>query len=291
LTATPPEYPPLKEAADRASAKAQRTFLLLNRTQLVLLTSVSFAAGLEFSTPSEKRILDWSICAIMFATLAVSGALRIGKFDDRWFRCRAYAENLKSIAWQYVMSQNNTNDVNATRYLSELNSLRERLPDLQRELVRFENSGHLITTWMVTFHDLPIETKAALYREQRLEDQIAWYSIKGRRNSEMEDRWFWSIFIIEFAAVACSAIQSWQLMKFNPVGGIAAIGTALIAWSQIKRYSDLGTSYAIAAADLRGISEVHNAVTSQAELDLMVHEVEIAVSREHSMWLARRVIT
>jgi hypothetical protein len=291
LTANLPEYPPLKKAADQASAKAQRKFLWLNRIQLILLTTVAFGSGLSLSIPAHQRVEAWAICVIMFATLGFSGALRIGKFDDRWFRCRAYAENLKSIVWQFVMSNDDASDTNATRYLDELNRLRERLPDLQREFVCFGNSGHLITAWMQTFHGLPVETKALHYRELRVEDQITWYSNKAKLNSEMEDSWFWTVFIIEFAAVACSAFQSWQLMKFNPVGGIAAVGTALIAWSQIKRYSDLGTSYSIAAADLRGISEVHKTVTSQAELDLMVQEVEKAVSREHSIWLARRVIT
>jgi hypothetical protein len=86
-----------------------------------------------------------------------------------------------------------------------------------------------------------------------------------------------------------AAYQACQLKEMNLVGGVASIGTALIAWSQRKHSSDLDTSYPIAAGDLRRIGEVRLKVETQEQLDLLVQEVETAVSREHSMWLARRV--
>ena len=284
-------YPQLRDSADLASAAAQRRFLLLNRVQLTLLSVVAFVSGLSFETHSHQRAAAWSVCAFMFVTLAVSTSLRVGKFDDRWFRCRAFAENFKSIVWRYVMSSHDTEDVSAITYLDELQQLKERLPDLQREFALYSGSGNLITDWMRISQALTITEKVKLYRELRLEDQVTWYASKAKQNSQLETRWFWTIFCVEFVAIVFSAIQAWQLMKFSPVSGIAAVGTALIAWSQIKRFSDLGTSYAIAAGDLRRIAEVHHNVTTQAEVDLMVLEVETAVSREHSMWLARRVIT
>ncbi len=284
------DFPSLRNSADHASAKAQRTFLILNRIQLTLLTLVAFVSGLGFATARHQQQIAWAVCLMMFATLGVSTSMRIGKFDDRWFRCRAFAENFKSIVWRYVMSPTGAAEESVLEYVDELKQLSERLPDLQHEFARFSNSGHLITDWMKISHSLPITRKAALYRELRLEDQVTWYASKASLNSKLEDRWFWTIFCVEFGAIVCSAIQAWQLSRFSLVSGVAAFGTALIAWSQIKRFSDLGTSYAIAAGDLRRIAEVHRKVETQAELDLMVQEVETAVSREHSMWLARRVI-
>jgi hypothetical protein len=284
-------YPLLRDAADSASSAAQRHFLSLNRAQLTLLSCVALLSGLNLETNEHQRIAAWVICAIMFVALAISSALRIGKFDDRWFRCRAFAENHKSIVWRYVMSSYVEADASETRYLGELQQLKERLPDLQQEFALYSGSGRLFTDWMRICQALPVAEKDKLYRDLRLEDQITWYASNARHNLQMETRWFWTVFCVEFAAIVLSALQAWQLMKFSSISGVASIGTALIAWSQIKRFSDLGTSYAIAAGDLRRISEVHRNVTTQAELDLMVSEVEAAVSREHTMWLARRVVT
>jgi hypothetical protein len=154
------DFPSFGKSADRASANAQLKFLVLNKIQLTLLTIAAFASGLGFTTPAHQRAIAWTVCAMMFATLAVSSSLRIGKFDDRWFRCRAFAENFKSIVWRYVMSAHSTSEVSVMRYLDELKQLSERLPDLQHEFARFADSGHLITDWMRTSQALPIAQKA-----------------------------------------------------------------------------------------------------------------------------------
>jgi SMODS and SLOG-associating 2TM effector domain 1/SMODS and SLOG-associating 2TM effector domain 3 len=227
---------------------------------------------------------------MMLVTLCVSTALRLGKFDDRWFRCRAFAENLKSIIWRFVMTSPIAADDAEAIYLSEVRELKKRLPDLEKEFIVHGGSGDLITAWMRTTQALPISSKTALYRKDRLEDQITWYSEKASQNARSETRWFWFVFVVEFVAILCAAYQAWQLKEMNLVGGVASIGTAVIAWSQIKRFSDLDTSYAIAAGDLRSIGTARQKVETQVQLDLFVHEVETAVSREHSMWLARRVI-
>lgn len=286
------EFPAVRDSADRASASAQRTFLQLSTAQLALLSLTAFIAGVGVKTSTNQRLLAWSIFGTMLLTLCVASALRIGKFDDRWFRCRAYAENFKSIVWRYVMSADCADDANITKYLDETRQLSARLPELQKEFARFSSSEtQLITKWMRTAQALTLAEKLKLYRASRLDDQISWYSNNAKLNAQFETRWFWAAFVIEFSVIVLSLIQASTLMEFNPVGGIAAVGTAIIAWSQIKRFSDLGTSYAIAAEDLRQIAATHQNVSTQDEIDLLVQQVETAVSREHSMWLARRIIT
>jgi hypothetical protein len=285
-----PDYPPLRNAANKASISAQRTFLWLNRFQLTLLTSAAFISGIEFKNPEHQHDKAWGVFAIMLSALAVTTVLRIGKFDDRWFRCRAYAENFKSLVWQYVMSVNSANDASEREYLNSISHLSGRLPDLQKEFARFGVAGKLITDWMRKAREFPIEQKLTIYHTLRIDDQTTWYSDKAKFNSRKEGEWFWSIVVIEFLAVAGAALQANELLQFNPVSGIAAISTALIAWSQIKRFSDLSTSYAIAAADLCQIAESHRKVENQEELDVLVQQIETAVSREHSMWLARRSV-
>jgi hypothetical protein len=283
-----PEYPALRNAANRASMAAQKMFLRLNRIQLILLTSTAFISGLDFKTPEHRRAEAWCLFALMLWALLVAMILRVRRFDDRWFRCRAYAENFKSTVWRYVMAANSTDDDGEREYLNSIQHIMERLPDVQKDIARFDFGGKLMTDWMLKARTFSIEQKVTIYHALRIEDQTTWYSEKAKANATKEDEWFWSIVVIEFLAVAAAALQANQLLQFNPVSGIAAIGTAFIAWSQIKRFSDLGTSYAIAATDLRQIAESHRRIETQEELDDFVQQIETAVSREHSMWLARR---
>jgi hypothetical protein len=67
------------------------------------------------------------------------------------------------------------------------------------------------------------------------------------------------------------------------------MGSGLLVWSQTKRYSDLATTYAVAAEDLNQISAKYTNAEDAEALASFVSDVEEAVSREHGMWLARRV--
>lgn len=66
------------------------------------------------------------------------------------------------------------------------------------------------------------------------------------------------------------------------------MSAGFIAWMQTKRFSDLGISYSIAAGDLRRIAEERAHVETESDVELLVKEVEAAVSREHSIWMAHR---
>ena len=282
-----PTFPSLRDSADRASSAAQKNFVNLNRLHLGLLVSVACIAGLSHA--SHEKI-NWAVCLLMITSLGLTTALRVGKFDDKWFRCRAFAENFKSTVWRFIMSPGDSSGANERRYLNEIEQLNGRIPELQRELTRFKSSGNMITGWMRNCSQLSITQKASLYRDLRLQDQIEWYANKAEANAKLETAWFWVVFSSEFIVVIMSALRALLSPRLDLVSGVASLCAAFIAWTQIKRFSDLGTSYAIAARDLQLIADESRVIGNQADLDLMVLAVETAVSREHSMWLARRII-
>jgi hypothetical protein len=168
--------------------------------------------------------------------------------------------------------------------------VRERLKDLIKEITVYDDNGDLITEEMKAAQALGFAEKLDLYRKQRLDDQRHWYRSKAKLNARRENQWFGAILIVESLALGYAALQAWKLLEFNAVGGIAATGAAFIASLQTKRFSDLGTSYAIAAGDLDRIAAQTAHVHDDATLKQFVEDVEKAVSREHSMWLARRVL-
>jgi hypothetical protein len=282
-----PHYPALQRAADDASHGAQRTFLLLNKIQLILLVAATFASGWDSASISIQRYLAIATSIFMLVVLAISSALRIGRFDERWFRCRIFAEHARAAVWFFITSP--SREVARKEYFQAIRNLRQELPDLAREFTVDDSSEYLITDWMQASQALPVHQKITLYEETRLNNQITWYRAKGQLHLLREKQWFWTIFITEFFALGCSAIQAWLLWHFDLVGGIAALSASFVSWSQTKRFSDLGTSYAVAADDLRRTRKIYDEIEKDVELEQLVKQVEMIISREHAMWRARRV--
>src|SRR5689334_22308850 len=100
----PIEYPSLMRAADSASGAAQRGFLRLNVAQLIILVVTALVTGWTPPSPDAQRWVAVAVALMMFVALGVATVLRLNKFDERWFRCRALAENVKSAVWYFVMS-------------------------------------------------------------------------------------------------------------------------------------------------------------------------------------------
>jgi hypothetical protein len=281
-------YPSLKQAADAASALSQRRFLALIIAQLWILVLTAVTSGWTPADPAFQRGVAIVVAILMFIALGIATTLRLAKFDDRWFRCRALAENIKSGVWFFVMSPAISVAEAEAAYLAEVDQVQKRLEQVAKEVALHDVGGPLITGWMRETQRLPLDEKVRLYREKRLEDQRGWYLNRSQYNTRREAWWFGGVFVIEFAAVAYAALQAWRLWQFNAVGAMAAMSVGLIAWMQTKRFSDLALSYGIAAGDLRRIAAEREHVATEEDLENLVKDVETAVSREHSLWLARR---
>jgi SMODS and SLOG-associating 2TM effector domain 1/SMODS and SLOG-associating 2TM effector domain 3 len=283
------EYPDLQLAASAASDSAQKKFLYLNVAQLSILFLVASVSGWNPSEEYLQRIISVLVGIGMFVALIFATLLRIQKFDDCWFRSRALAENIKSLVWCFVMSPNESIAGSESKYHADVNQLRDRLKEVAKEVGVYDRNGPLMTPWMKKTQQLDLKHKLTLYRSHRINDQQNWYHKKAVSNAKAEKNWFVSIFIVEFLAVGYAVLQAVLLWQFNAVAGIAALSAAFIGWIQTKRFSDLATSYRIAAEDLRKISAMSENVSTEEEVNILVREVEAAVSREHTLWIANRI--
>jgi hypothetical protein len=77
------------------------------------------------------------------------------------------------------------------------------------------------------------------------------------------------------------------LWNLDVLGLAAAAFGSISAWIQLNQYRTLETSYAVAQQELLIIIERLETV-SEDKWALFVSDAEDAISREHSMWLARR---
>jgi hypothetical protein len=286
----PEDEPALKRAASAESIAAQNLFLRLNLTQLALLSASALLSGWHPLDPDCQRGVAIGVFVLMVVALAVALALRIGRFDDKWFQCRAIAENVKSAMWYFIMRDSGLPNSGEARYTEQLREVEDRFPELKKALVVRRGFEPDVTQWMRETQQLGLQSKLSIYRDLRLNDQMRWYQSRAKLNAEYESRLQWMIFVLEFIAILYAALQAWQLLPFNAIGFIAAISAALVAWNQTKRYSDLANSYSVATEDLRRI-----AAASSGDLDIVgtgrfVRDVETAISREHSIWLTRRAV-
>lgn len=100
----------------------------------------------------------------------------------------------------------------------------------------------------------------------------------------------WASFGAEFVGVLI-ALSTFVLpvsIMINLVGVVASLAAAFEAWTQVGRHAELSHSYALACHELISIGDLmEEAETEQAFVNA-VKSSEGAISREHTMWVAKR---
>jgi SMODS and SLOG-associating 2TM effector domain 1 len=71
------------------------------------------------------------------------------------------------------------------------------------------------------------------------------------------------------------------------LGVCAAVASSAIAWNQLNQYRNQATAYAVAARELNVIHDQIEHVPDD-EWAAFAEEAEDAISREHTLWAARR---
>jgi hypothetical protein len=69
---------------------------------------------------------------------------------------------------------------------------------------------------------------------------------------------------------------------------LGTLTASFLAWLQVKQHEELAHSYAVAAHELSFVREAGKLVHQEAELSSFVADAETAISRKHTLWLARR---
>jgi hypothetical protein len=287
------DYPALWRSGDAASRTRQKSFLVLVRIHLSLLAATGLIAAWNPTDPLHEKIVSWSVAGTMLVALIVSFAIKQLKLDDAWFRTRAFAENAKEAAWRFMMQPPSAPDAGTdpvrSAYLDTLQKIRERFPGLAKEIATEGDTGAEITQRMQDVRAMSIADRCKLYLNDRIQDQVDWYAKKTKVNAKAETRWFWFILAAEGTAVVAAIIRLTFVQEFNPTGGIAAMAACMVAWLQTKRFSDLANTYAVAALDLKMIKERYGQASTEDALSKLVDEAETAISREHRLWVEKRI--
>ena len=76
---------------------------------------------------------------------------------------------------------------------------------------------------------------------------------------------------------------------YNVTGVFTTLATSLIAWSNTRRFHELRESYTAVGGELRDLEGLLTDAQTEDDLRQCVAAAEEAVTREHSVWLVRRV--
>jgi hypothetical protein len=71
---------------------------------------------------------------------------------------------------------------------------------------------------------------------------------------------------------------------------LATFAASATAWAQTKQFRILATSYAVAAQELATISIRLPHIDADHDWSTFVSDAELAISREHTLWLTRRAL-
>jgi hypothetical protein len=287
------DYPTLFRAADAASRRARLAHTRLFGTELALLLVAAATGALQSIMPGTSGAWARALPAVLLvAALVVKLANRLQRFDEQWFDGRAVAETVKSASWRYAMSVRPYDEDGIQPDITFAEALGETLaarPALAAHLHRLPGGDRqVISERMRELRQLTPEQQRAVYLVARVDDQEAWYAGKSQSNAWSATIWFWVSLGFEGLALAVAIVVAITGVRIELIGLLAAISASATAWTQLGRHDELAKSYGLAAHELM-LLRVRLAMREGAEVFRQgVEETESAISREHTMWMAKR---
>jgi len=283
-------YPSLHDSASAASLKAQRRFLIAFGIRLGGLLSSTIGGAIFFAVGASV-IGGWIAVVGFAAALLVELFLALDRADRKWYEGRAAAESAKTLAWRYSVRGESFEDSLVQPdldrvFVERINEVTRDLKDLELEP---DGSDSQITDQMRTARAAGFETRKALYRDGRIEDQRSWYVKKAAYNLRRSRQWLVGILVAEGFGLIAGILTVAALLPLDILGLFAAVAATATAWIQAKQHSNLATAYGITAQELAGVkAELVN--VDEARWSRFVGQAEEAISREHTLWRASRGI-
>lgn len=233
----------------------------------------------------------WLQVLLLFVALGCSIYLAACRPDKYWYAARAVAESIKTMTWRYVSVAepfDKGDQLARTEFRSKLKALLDQNKYVAEKLVE-----HLqevpISTDMDAMRGGSLADRRQRYFDKRITDQLGWYAKKAKFNSKASKISFGLLISANVVALVLAVTR----IKFHaepnwPTDVVIAIAACLLSWMQAKRFSELSTSYALAAHEINFIQGKAGEVNTPEEFSLFVADAENAFSREHTQWVARQ---
>lgn len=244
---------PRARELSRDAAEAQRSFFRLHRIQLWLIIA---AAAIGVIPLALGGALNWAglIAASLFGASVLLRVLLMNLRDgERWYASRRDAELAKSLCFRYAFGAENfereLDDMTALRRLTEESAkLGEAVTRPAGDAPRIFGEA---SEEMTACRRLPLAEARAQYLAERIADQDAWFSDRADRNRRRARRYLFIMVSAEVLGMVFGILVAVRMAPEGFLGLMSAIAAAAIAWSQLRQYSLLATSYSAQATTLR----------------------------------------
>ncbi|MFD6613171.1 DUF4231 domain-containing protein [Micromonospora chalcea] len=288
-------FPNLLDQAEEISSRGQRSYMRLTFIGLLmaLLASVGGAVSVDHRFGDKEIDLGGSLAGLAFlAGIFVAYYLLHTKPERAWYEGRAAAESIKTMAWQYCVAGGAfgySATVNADQIF--LDRLRETDRTVRAAQLTLTGVGSQITSEMRSLRSAPLSERMARYRSERLELQNSWYAQKAAYNRRRSRQWFSVAIILQGIGLVFAALKTFDVVDVDLLGIVATGAASASAWLQTKDHQNLAESYAVTARDLLLVltrADSHLNSATEEVWRSFVEDAEHAISREHTLWLARR---
>jgi hypothetical protein len=288
------DLPGVYQTANGESIASQRWYLRLTKGRLsfVILAAACGAWAAVVNTPEGlQKSLAAAAVACFFLALSAEILLLTRSPEDVWYHGRAVAESSKTLAWRYAMR---ADPFAASEDVDEVDRrMKERLQELLSESPIANELppivGDPITVAMRGLRESTLEDRKRAYLHGRVDEQKSWYAKKAEFNNRRASAWRFALIAFELAGALWALLVLTDVTKLALDGVLASMVAGAGAWLEVKQFDNLSQAYGLTATELTFALSDGESVADEAGWATYVNSAEQAISREHTMWLARRV--
>lgn len=278
------------QTADKLSGSGQKRTKAFVRLELCSLI-VAAATGIAPLRIGDSQLDILAAVSAIFFLLSLTATVcrSFIKPERDWYRGRAAAESIRTLAWRYALGGDpfptsmNPRDAE-DKFLDRVRMVLGELKEM--DLPPHRDSNREITPQMQTLRTANLTTRRDAYKRDRIEDQIAWYMRRAGDHRRLARTWLTITILASFAGLVGASLKFVGVFSLDLLGVAAACASAAIAWNQLNQHRMQATAYVLTARELNIIRERVDKV-EDAQWALFVSDSEDAISREHVMWAAR----
>lgn len=286
--------PALFQAADNASLKAQKAFLRSMRFDLMLISISAIIGAISFDDADTKRILAIIAALFLLISIILTVMVQLNKWEDAWYDGRAVAESVKTLSWRYATCAEpfligipiETVD---SKFIESLRALLKDKESIIGSISGSDTQKSVISQEMRKGRFLSFQDRLIQYIAHRITTQQTWYANKSKFNETRQKIWFATIIAAQsFALISSVYVILNPATLLNLTGFFTSLAASGIAWLQLRKHQELTRSYNSTAFELGMVIEQSRYIKTEEELAIFIADAETAISREHTLWLARR---
>lgn len=287
------DFPALYQASNKAAINSQKLLMKILFFNLLFLTLGSFSEHMRIDASigsGRSNIIGAILLLLAFLT---SLALAFSEFDRSWYGARAIAESVKTLSWHYMMGtetfplSGHQNKVEEN-FTARLRSLLLEKKHLAWKFDADDGTKPQITEVMRKIRLMQFDQRKKLYLSSRIADQRQWYSSKAKFNQRRAHLMFALVILAQLVAFIFAFLTIEKENIVNLSSPMATLSASFFSWLQIKKHRELSEAYGVTAQELGLVAEEASYVNSDNDLSRFVEDSERAISREHTMWIARR---